>query len=142
MRLEVQLPDIGSNLPDIARNTDDRGDVVVRSKTSVGLAVVGLTLDYISPLSPAHLSEKMAVGDEIVEVDACAVSESSFLTYVLGDDTPGSLCNIKVSPPLHPILSFSLNLPLYPMALLRNLNSVRNSVFLLNPNKCMDMCRQ
>jgi hypothetical protein len=116
MRLEVQLPDIGSNLPEIARNTHERGDVVVRSNTTVGLAVVGLTLDYISPLSPAHLSEKMAVGDEIVEVDACAVSESSFLTYVLGDDTPGSLCNIKVSPSLHPILSSSLNLPLYRMA--------------------------
>ena len=117
MRLEVQLPDIAGNT-DVGgaekRGRGDvvvrgRGDVVVRSKTTVGLAVVGLTLDYISPLSPAHLSEKMAVGDEIVEVDACAVSESSFLTYVLGDDTPGSLCNIKVSPPLHSIHSSSLN---------------------------------
>ena len=116
MRLEVQLPDIAGNTDVRGAEKRGRGDVVVRSKTTVGLAVVGLTLDYISPLSPAHLSEKMAVGDEIVEVDACAVSESSFLTYVLGDDTPGSLCNIKVSLPLHPILSSSLNLPLYPMA--------------------------
>ena len=66
------------------------------SKSTVGISVYGTVIDYLVPGAPAHLTQRLAKDDEIVEVDGQRVTAENVTGLIRGSDQVGSLLRMKV----------------------------------------------
>ena len=57
----------------------------------------GTTVDSLLAGAPASVSGKIFKGDKVVEVDSVSATNSNVIDLLIGDDTPGSIVNVKVA---------------------------------------------
>ena len=67
-----------------------------RPKTSLGIGLRGLLVDYIIPGGPAHLSEQLEKGDQIVTIDRTPVGPDTITKQIMGNDMPGTPIRLEV----------------------------------------------
>lgn len=57
----------------------------------------GTTVDSLLAGAPASVSGKIFKGDKVVEVDSVSATNSNVIDLLIGDDTPGTIVNVKVA---------------------------------------------
>ena len=60
-------------------------------RSTVGLVVTGTIIDHLITGSPAHLSDRLAPGDVIKEIDTVYVTPANLVELLIGPDVPGTL---------------------------------------------------
>jgi hypothetical protein len=70
--------------------------LVQNLKGKLGFSVLGTHVDDINPWGPAHLSEMLDVGDEILEVDGAATTMDNIAMLMLGDGAPETVVHLTV----------------------------------------------
>ena len=79
---------------------DARGDTDTAGSgaggSTIGISVYGTQIDYVVPGGPAHLSQKLGKGDEILSVDSVNVDFSNVVQCLQGNDTIGSRVKLRV----------------------------------------------
>jgi hypothetical protein len=64
---------------------------IAPSQTSIGLGILGTTIDTVVPFGPSDMSASLMAGDVILEIDGTAVNENNIGALLIGDDEAGSL---------------------------------------------------
>mmetsp|Transcript_59570 Transcript_59570/g.140923 ORF Transcript_59570/g.140923 Transcript_59570/m.140923 type:complete len:2166 (+) Transcript_59570:95-6592(+) len=68
----------------------------VQAKSTVGISVYGTVIDYLVPGGPAHLTQRLAKDDEIVEVEGNRVTAENVTGLIRGSDQVNTTLRLKV----------------------------------------------
>ena len=70
--------------------------LVQNLKGKLGFSVLGTHVEDMNPWGPAHLSEMLDVGDEILEVDGAATTMDNIAMLMLGNGAPETVVHLTV----------------------------------------------
>lgn len=72
-------------------------EVLPGPKCTLGFELEGCSVQKIFPGGPAFASRQIAEGDTIVEVDGKPATAQNIVGCIIGDDTEGSTCRLRLS---------------------------------------------
>ena len=75
----------------------DAGEVLPGPKCTLGFELDGCSVQKIFPGGPAFASRQVAEGDTIVEVDGQPATPQNIVGCIIGDDTEGSTCRLRLA---------------------------------------------
>lgn len=93
--VELSTLETSFNQPQIHRH-QYTADGENRPKTTLGVGLKGVSIDYIIPGGPAHLSEQLEKGDQILTIDRLPVGPDSITRQIVGSDMPGTPVRLEV----------------------------------------------
>ena len=67
-----------------------------KSQSKLGLSLKGCTVEDIQPWGPAHVSDMIAVGDEILKIDDIPVEPGNIAEHIVGIHEPHSIIRLTV----------------------------------------------
>jgi len=67
-----------------------------KPRAKLGFSVIGREVADIRPWGPAHLSEELFAGDEILKVDGTSVAPGNIAQHIIGSDKPNSIVVLQV----------------------------------------------
>ncbi len=67
-----------------------------KPRAKLGFSVIGREVSELEPWGPAHLSEEIFAGDEILKVDGTSVVPGNIAQRILGSDKPNSIVELQV----------------------------------------------
>jgi S1-C subfamily serine protease len=79
-----------------AQSPVPRQGQIAKGGSTIGVSVYGTQIDYVVPGGPAHLSQKLEKGDEILSVDSVNVDFGNVVQCLQGNDTIGSRVKLRV----------------------------------------------
>ena len=74
-----------------------KGPSLSEAQAKLGFSVVGRKVEEIQAWGPAHVSNELAIGDEIIKVDGVAVESDDIAEHIRGTDEPESIVRLTVS---------------------------------------------